>query len=130
MSIDRLSSTAALIAALRSDATRKNGANRATSSATAKASGRHAAPSGRPDIAKLRRELVKMVKDIPLDDAEAIRDLRPRMVRSILLWEFGPRLREHPDWRPMLDSIVQTLESDSSQLERFVSLIGELRRGK
>lgn len=129
MSIDRLSSTAALIAALRGDATRKSGANQSTSSATTPTASRHPA-KGRPDIAKLRSELAKMVKDVRLDDAEAIRELRPRMVRSILLWEFGPRLREHPDWRPMLDNIVRTLESDPSQLEGFVTLVGELKRQK
>lgn len=127
MAIDRLSSTAALIAALRSDATRKSSAG-SSAGATAKTSER--AAFGRPNIAQLRLELASLVKDVALDDAEAIRQLRPRMVKSILLWEFGSNLREHPEWKPMMDSIVQTLEADAHQKEQFLSLIRELKTRK
>lgn len=124
MAIDRLSSTAALIAALRSDATRKNSAS-TSSGATAKTPERPAA--GRPSVAQLRLELATLVKDIALDDAEAIRQVRPRMVKSILLWEFGASLREHPEWKPMMDNIIQTLEADSHQNDQFLALIRELK---
>ena len=127
MAIDRLSSTAALIAALRSDAPRKNSSS-TSSGATAKTLERPA--SGRPGIAQLRLELGALVKDIALDDTEAIRRVRPRMVKSILLWEFGANLREHPEWKPMMDNIVQTLEADSRQNEQFVALIRELKKHK
>jgi hypothetical protein len=124
MAIDRLSSTAALIAALRSDATRKNSAS-TSSGATARTPERPAA--GRPSIAQLRLELAALVKEVSLDDAEAIRNVRPRLVKAILLWEFGASLREHPEWKPMMDNIVQTLEADSRQNEQFVALIRELK---
>lgn len=127
MAIDRLSSTAALIAALRSDATRKNSAS-TSSGASAKTPARPAA--GRPTIAQLRLELATLVKDIALDDAEAIRQVRPRMVKSILLWEFGTKLREHPEWKPMMDNIIQTLEADPGQNDQFVALIRDLKRRK
>lgn len=124
MAIDRLSSTAALIAALRSDATRKNSAS-ASSGATARTPERPAA--GRPSIAQLRLELAALVKEVSLDDAEAIRNVRPRLVKAILLWEFGANLREHPEWKPMMDNIVQTLEADPRQNEQFVALIRDLK---
>lgn len=127
MAIDRLSSTAALIAALRSDATRKN---TASTFAGAKTKTTERAASGRPNIAQLRSELASLVEDVALDDAEAIRQLRPRMIKSILLWEFGATLREHPEWKPMMDSIVQTLEADAHQKEQFLSLIRELQARK
>lgn len=127
MAIDRLSSTAALIAALRSDATRKNAAS-ASSSATAKTPERSSA--GRPSVAQLRLELADMVKEVALDDAEAVRQVRPRMVKAILLWEFGANLREHPEWKPMMDNIVQTLEADAHQNDQFVALIRDLKARK
>lgn len=127
MAIDRLSSTAALIAALRSDATRKNAAS-TSSGGAAKTSQRPA--TGRPDLAQLRLELTSLIKDVALDDAEAVRMVRPRLVKAILLWEFGASLREHPEWRPMMDNIVQTLEADPRQNEQFVALIRELKTRK
>lgn len=127
MAIDRLSSTAALIAALRSDATRKNAAS-TSSGATTKTPERSSA--GRPSVAQLRLELADMVKEVALDDAEAVRQVRPRMVKAILLWEFGANLREHPEWKPMMDNIVQTLEADPRQNEQFVALIRDLKARK
>jgi hypothetical protein len=75
----------------------------------------------------LRLELAALVKEVSLDDAEAIRNVRPRLVKAILLWEFGAGLREHPEWKPMMDNIVQTLEADPRQNEQFVALIRELK---
>jgi len=124
MAIDRLSSTAALIAALRSDATRKNKAS-ASSSPIAKTPERLG--MGRPSLAQLRLELATLVKEVSLDDAEAIHQVRPLLVKAILLWEFGASLREHPEWKPMMDNIVQTLEVDSHQNEQFVALIRDLK---
>lgn len=124
MAIDRLSSTAALIAALRSDTTRKNAAS-ASSGATAKTPDRPG--TARPSLAQLRLELAALVKEVALDDAEAVRQVRPRLVKAILLWEFGASLREHPEWKPMMDNIVQTLEADSRQNDQFLALIRELK---
>lgn len=126
MAIDRLSSTSALIAALRSDALRKGHIGRSGQGVAAKTPGRASTPS-RPAIAQLRRELVDMVKDVALDDAEAVRKIRPRMVKAVLLWEFGPGLREHPEWQPIMDSIVQTLQADPAQDERMAALLRELK---
>ena len=127
MAIDRLSSTAALIAALRSDSTRKSSAGTSSKSA-AKDSARSA--SGRPSIAQLRLELGELLKDVAVDDAVAIRQVRPRVVKSILLWEFGASLREHPEWRPMVDTIIQTLEGDPNRDKKFVALVQELKGRK
>lgn len=124
MAIDRLSSTAALIAALRSDTTRKNAAS-ASAGATAKTPDRPG--TARTSLAQLRLELAALVKEVALDDAEAVRQVRPRLVKAILLWEFGANLREHPEWKPMMDNIVQTLEADSRQNDQFLALIRELK---
>lgn len=69
-----------------------------------------------------------MVRDVAVEDLEMVKRLRSRMVRALLLWEFGQELREHPDWQPMLETIVATLEADESQQKHFLALISELKR--
>lgn len=129
MAIDRLSSTAALIAALRTDTTRKGGSSQKLHSPASK--GTHqAAANARPEMAVLRRELVELVKGVNPEDSQAVRAVRPRMVKAILLWEFGAKVREHPEWRPMMDGIVKTMEAESAHSETFVSLIRDLQSHK
>lgn len=84
--------------------------------------------SGRPDVAVLRAQLVDLVRDVAIDDPEVVRRLRQKLVRAVLLWELGPEVREHPDWQPMLETIVATLEADESQQKHFLALISELKR--
>lgn len=129
MAIDGLSSTAALIAALRTDAARKSGSSQRLHSPASK--GTHqAAANARPEMAVLRRELVDMVKGVDPDDAQAVRAIRPQMIKAILLWEFGARVREHTEWRPMMDGIVKTMEADTHEYETFVALIKYLQSHK
>lgn len=126
MAVDRLSSTSALIASLRSELSRRpSRAGRMEESTTAPAGG-----SKRRDVGQLRRQLVDLVKEFPDVDQAAIDSLRPRFVRTILLWEYGPSLREHPDWQVILDNIVEALGADPSQQQSFVSLVEELRRNQ
>lgn len=128
MAIDRLSSTSALIAAVRASATTRNAQVRRGSEAadTDKPSARTVA--GRPPVAVLRQELVDLVRGADIEDPATVDRLRPRVVRSILLWEFGATLREHPDWQPMLEAIVSTLATDAGQRDRFLDLLIDLRR--
>jgi len=127
VSIDRLSSTAALIAALRAEITRKTGRTRGESTKAA-ARGQSSHEARRHDPAGLRRELAAMVKGISIDDDEAMNAVRPRVVRAVLLWEFGAQLREYGEWQPMLDTLVRTLECDNRHREEFASMIRELQR--
>lgn len=87
-----------------------------------------ARPTGRPDVAALRSQLAELVKDAAIDDPETVRRLRPRLVRAVLLWEFGPALREHADWQPMLETLVATLEADEVQRKNFHNLLIELKK--
>lgn len=126
MSIDRLSSTAALIAALRTRGTRRGEAGARTAK-TAKTDSQ-AAASRKATVASLRRQLVDLVADVVPGDEEAMHRARGKVVRAILLWEFGPELREHAQWQPMLETLVATLEADPGQRENFASLIADLQR--
>lgn len=126
MSIDRLSTTASLIAALRSELSRKNervGGKQADASQAASTPAR----AGKRDIAALRRDIADILKDVPADDAAALDAVRPRVIRTILLWEFGSELREYGEWQPMLDSLVQTLQSDDAHRQAMSRLLSELR---
>lgn len=124
MSVDRLSSASALIAALRAEVTRKS--ERGGSSRPA-GTARSAGPSQRPNAAVLRRELTQIANSVPKGDMQALEAARPRVVRAVLLWEFGAELREYGEWQPMLDRLVQTLEKDEKHREAFSRLIDELR---
>ena len=126
MSIDRLSTTASLIAALRSELSRKTervGGNNTPASEQTPPPAR----SGKRDLAALRRDLAEVLKDVPAGDAQALNAARPRVIRTILLWEFGSELREHSQWQPMLDSLVETLQADESHRQAMSRLLSELR---
>jgi hypothetical protein len=85
-------------------------------------------PRPRGDVQVLRKQLAELVQPVAIDDPAAVRAIRPRIVRVILLWEFGAELREHPEWQPMLESITQTLESHGPHEEQFLKLLAELKR--
>ncbi|MBW8311229.1 MAG: hypothetical protein K0M64_04270 [Rhizobium sp.] len=130
MAVDRLTSTSALIAAVRASATAKSGQSRraaepAPTVGADKPVNRPA--SGRPSVAALRRELAELVRDANIQDPEVVDRLRPRVVRSILLWEFGASLREHPEWQPMLETVVSALAANEGQRAQFQQLLAELR---
>lgn len=125
MSIDRLSSTATLIAALRAEITRKG--ERTAGSTPLATPPKAAASARRHDVAALKRELIDIVRDVSPDDREAVDTARPRVARAILLWEFGAELREHAEWQPMLDEIVHTLAASERHQSQFAELIRRLR---
>ena len=94
------------------------------------ASRSEAAEKARPrhDVDALRAQLVELARPVDPGDPAAVKAVRPQMVRAILLWEFGAELREHPDWRPMLDSITETLENHPPHQAQFQQLLAELKR--
>lgn len=127
MSIDKLGAASGIIAALRAEVgQRGERAQRKSDSRTessALAQGRHR------DVEVLRKQLAEIVKPVDVRNAEAVRKARPQMVRAILLWEFGSKLREHPEWQPMLESITQMLEAQGAAHDaEFIKLIGSLKR--
>jgi hypothetical protein len=126
MPIDKLNSTASIIAALRGDPSDRG--EHVRREKTPPSAGAKAVLGGRGDIKVLRQQLADLVKSVPIDDEEALKRLRPQMVRSILLWEFGASLRDHPDWQPMLDNITQSLAKHPSHEANFLKLLTDLKR--
>lgn len=123
MAIDRLNSASSLISAIRAEITRKSERGRANAGA-ARAQG---AERGR-DPAALRKELAEMVRSVPADDPEALKSVRPRLLKAVLLWEFGSRLREHSQWQPMLENVVAAFEKDDPEQRKLSELVRELQR--
>jgi hypothetical protein len=123
--IDKLTSTHGLLAAMRAEVEQR-----------AEKSGKRVPPrpeqagkSARShDPAVLRAQLAELVRPVDPNDPAAVKAVRPQMVRAILLWEFGPGLREHPEWRPMLESVTQTLEAHPPHQAQFLQLIAALKR--
>ncbi|MGH8049801.1 MAG: hypothetical protein ACREPB_03975 [Arenimonas sp.] len=123
MSIDKLNSTAGIIAALRGESSDRGERTRRKKTED----NQEAVPTKRGDIKVLRQQLADLVKSVALDDKEAIRRVRPQMVRRILLWEFGATLRDHPDWQPMLETITQSIEAHPAHEASFLKLLSELK---
>ena len=126
MSIDRLSSTSSLIAALRAEIASKNEKTARRGTAGTGRTEQNAVPKPR-DVNALRRELAEILKGISPTDTEAMDAARPRVVRAVLLWEFGAELREYGEWQPMLDTLVRTLENDSRHRAAFVEMVRDLQ---
>ena len=124
MSIDRLSSTSALIAALRAEMTRKG--DRARGGGEARLPQRTEAR----DPKQLRRELADIVKDVSVDDEEAMKQARTRVIRATLLWEFGAGLREYSEWQPMIETVAQTLERNDAHRQSFAKMVRGLQPRK
>jgi hypothetical protein len=75
----------------------------------------------------LKKRLSDAVRNVDMDDEQAVKASRRPVLREILLWEFGPSFREHPELSPMLDSIERELESDPNMPGRFIDLLRALR---
>jgi hypothetical protein len=125
MSIDKLSSAAGIIAALRAE---MNQRSERTGQKGTKRTEKPAQAVARGDVKALRRQLAEIVKPVSMDDPAAVRQVRPQVVRAILLWEFGPALREHPEWQPMLESVTQNLETHPPHEAQFLKLLSDLKR--
>ena len=128
MAIDRLSSTSALIAALRSDMLRKTEKRPAT--ATTASAATQSRPSAAQSPAKLKAQLVAIARDIDLTDPASVRNSRVRLVRAVLLWEYGEAFRDHPDWKPLMDHITEAFEADDAQKQRYMDLLSSLKSNK
>lgn len=123
MAIDRIGPSASLLAALRAEVSRA----RETRGGKVE-SKTPAVASRRRDGASLRRELKDILKGVRIDDEDAMGQARIRVVRAVLLWEFGPQLREYGEWQPMIDTLVGTLERSETHKADFERMVRELGR--
>jgi len=130
VAIDRLSSTSALISALRGDMLRKTGQRPAAAPASRSTESTSSASSPAPSAAKLRARLVDIAREVDLDDPASLQSSRIRLVRSILLWEYGEDFREHPDWKPLLDHITSAFDADDAQKQKYMDLLKALKASK
>ena len=126
MAIDKLTPASSIIAAMRAELNKR--AERTIGKDRRRADAPELPPRGRGDVKVLRQQLVELVRPVAIDDPEAVRALRPKIVRAILLWEFGAELREHPEWQPMLASITRTLEERDPHQAHFAQLLADLKR--
>ncbi len=127
MTIDRLSSLSAQIAALRAEMTRKKEGTRERRTAGDVDKSRAAPAAERRDRDSLRRQLAEAVRGVSIDDAPALDNARRRIVRTVLLWEFGADLREYPEWQPMIDRIADSLGQDERYFNTINRLIADLQ---
>lgn len=127
MTIDRLSALSAQIAALRAEMSRKSGESRSVRAAehSGESHAKERVTSRDPDA--LRKQLMDIVRGVPMDDADALGHVRMRVVKAVLLWEFGRELREHEEWQPMVEKIAGSLAMDEGFRSAFNRLIAELQ---
>jgi len=79
-------------------------------------------------MAVLRRQLADIAHATDVHDPLAVRQARTRFIRTVLVWEFGPALREHPEWRPLMESIEASLEAQGAAAAiGFISLLAKLK---
>jgi hypothetical protein len=127
MTIDRLSSLSAQFAALRAELAKQSGESRRKPRTEHAEEAPSASGTSRPDSQSLRRQLATLVQGVDVDDAEAVNHVRQKVVKAILLWEFGGSLREHAEWQPMIDTIACSMEADERFVRVFNQLIEELQ---
>lgn len=127
MTIDRLSALSAQFAALRAELLRKNGKSERARAAEHTDESQVDESVLQRDSGALRKQLADIVRGLSMDDAEALVHVRKRVVKAVLLWEFGHELREHPEWQPMVDKVAGTLDMDEGFRNAFNRLIADLQ---
>lgn len=128
MTIDRLSSLSAQFAALRAELSKKSGESRRKARADDTREASSAPTDGKRESESLRRQLATLVQGVNIDDEDALMHVRKRVVKAILLWEFGASLREHPEWQPMIDRVADALTGDEHFRRVFNRLIDDLQQ--
>lgn len=115
------------MAALRSEVSRKS--ERPLQSIPAKTVDRAAdrKSGSRHDTDALRKQVAGIVRDVDAADPDAMSKVRTQMIRAMLLWEYGPQIREHAEWQPMLEALDHAIVSSPSLSDEFLRLIAEMR---
>ncbi len=129
MTIDKPSSVAGTISTMRGELRRRIGQSTTSKTALAEESAR-INDSALHNLSDLKSELTKLVDSIDINNQAAIDAVKPKVIRAILLWEFGQSLRNHSEWQTLLDRIQLGLESDSSHDNYFRDIILELKQAK
>jgi hypothetical protein len=127
VTIDRLSSLSAQIAALRAELSRSGRDKRLKGDADHIDEAIVDAPHNERAPDALRKQLAELVQGVSLEDANDLNHARRRVVKAVLLWELGQELREHSEWQPMIEKIVDTLAADDNFHNVFNRLIAELQ---
>lgn len=127
MPVDRLSSLSTLMAALRSEVSRKS--DRPLQSIPAKTVDRpgEGKANARHDTEALRKQVAAIVRGVDATDPDAVGKARTQMIRAMLLWEYGPQIREHAEWQPMLEALNRAIESSPALSDEFLRLIADMR---
>jgi hypothetical protein len=126
--VDRLLSASTRVAMLRLQSARKNGQAVDTDAATDADAPAYAGDRQRRDIGVLRRQVADIVRDVDSGNPAAIAAVRSRVIRAVLQWEFGPELREHADWRMLLEAMTTALADEGPHRLDFARMIDDLRR--
>lgn len=132
MSIDPLSSLSAHIARLRTEHAEKNGKSRRKRTAedredtSADVISESFGNTSR-EVGGLRAVISDIVRGANDQGGGSDDVLRSRIVKAILIWEFGPSMREHPEWKPMIEKIAHALENDDRFSSAFSRMIEEFR---
>ncbi|KMM75640.1 hypothetical protein ACP93_10180 [Xanthomonas sp. NCPPB 1128] len=130
MAIDRLSPTAALIAAIRGEAVKRGGVGKpGAASKTHTAAAEQQGRGDRPSVAQLRSQLSDLVASVAAEDPAAVKRIRPALIRTVLLWQFGPQLRERPQWQALMERIEQELDRRDPMMQSLGALVRDLQKG-
>lgn len=124
MNLGAVGSTSSLVSLLKAELA-ADSRRLTTGNAGAAAAARAESVPPRPS---LRAQLAEAVRNVDCADPEAVRSARRRIIRSVLVSQFGADLREHGQWEAMLDAIDTTLEHDAQHASQFHDLIAQLQR--
>ena len=127
MGIDKLGPIGNAISLMRGEMKRRAGQVAITQSIEIDESNVANAISGR-NLEDLKTELSQLVSAVDVADQSAVNAAKQKIIRAILLWEFGQSLRDHPEWHVLLERIQVALETDPSHQSHFKKIIQEIKR--
>jgi hypothetical protein len=79
------------------------------------------------DIEGLKTELLQLVVGVDVTNQDDIDVVKPKIIRAILLWEFGQSLRNHPEWSVLMERIQTVIESMPDHKNQFKKIISEIK---
>jgi hypothetical protein len=128
MTTRRISPSSTLVETLRALALeRANGAQRSNHTKQPDPGGEQAPAVPKHDVQALRQRLSDLAAQVDPSNVESALATRNRMVREVLLWEFGSDFRNDSQFLPMVDAISKTLDTNQAFQQRFADLMKDLR---
>lgn len=129
MSTDRISPSSSLVETLRALAReRTQDARRSTPPGKPDPSDPQKPVAAKHDVQSLRQRLHSLATETDIANEQSMLQARTQVVREILLWEFGNDFRNDSQFMPMVDAIGKTLDADPAFQQRFLELMGDLRK--